>query len=51
MDIADLIRMLKVGFKVINDFDDGSNYHPDVTQIPYKELKKIQEEAFKEIKE
>ena len=50
MDMADLIRMLKVGFKTINDFDDSLSYYPDVTQMPYEELKKIQEEAFENVK-
>lgn len=45
MDMANLIRMLKVGFKTINDFSDSLSYYPDVTQMSYEELKKIQEEA------
>lgn len=45
INIADFIRMWRIGFDIINDFDSDLEEVPCVSQLPIKELKNIMQEA------
>lgn len=45
INIASIIRMWKIGFEVINDFDSDLEEIPGVSQLSIKELEKIMQET------